>query len=110
MLAVGLSAVEVARCLSQDDRSVKIACLNSPRSVTLSRVLSALEELGARSEPDGHFDRLLYVSMACHSDHSAEAGTRYLDMLQGQIKDTAPKTNDNNVAVISTVDGTELGK
>ncbi|KAK8047896.1 hypothetical protein PG996_015960 [Apiospora saccharicola] len=109
MLAVGLSADEVARYLDQDDRFVQIACFNSPRSLTLSGVLSALEELRARLEADGHFARLLHVSMAYHSDHLAEAGTRYLDLLRGRIQETTFKRNDNNIAMISTVDGTELG-
>ncbi|KAK8135591.1 polyketide synthase [Apiospora sp. TS-2023a] len=109
MLAVGLSAYEVAMYLDQDDRSVQIACFNSPRSLTLSGVLSTLEELRARLKPDGHFARLLHVSMASHLDHLAEVGTRYLDLLQGHIKDTASKTNDNKIAMISTDDGTELG-
>ncbi|EEQ32671.1 uncharacterized protein MCYG_05490 [Microsporum canis CBS 113480] len=64
-----------------NDGHIVVACINSPKSVTFSRNLEALDELAAKLEEDGIFARKLKVSMAYHSRHTAPMAQEYADRL-----------------------------
>ncbi|OBT44805.1 Type I Iterative Polyketide synthase (PKS) [Pseudogymnoascus sp. WSF 3629] len=82
MLAAGIDeATLAAYLLEQKENKIQVACYNSPNSLTLSGLVSELEELRDRIQADGHFARLLLVDLAYHSSYMAEIGEVYEAML-----------------------------
>ncbi|KFY12772.1 hypothetical protein V492_03668 [Pseudogymnoascus sp. VKM F-4246] len=81
MLATGIDEATLAGYLEQKENKIQIACYNSPSSLTLSGLVSELEELRDRIQADGHFARLLLVDLAYHSNYMAEIGEVYEGML-----------------------------
>lgn len=81
MLAIGIDEKTLAGYLEQKESKIQIACYNSPSSLTLSGLVSELEELRDRIQADGHFARLLLVDLAYHSNYMTEIGKVYEDML-----------------------------
>ena len=86
MLAVGLGPDKASECLQTPKGIVQIACFNSPNSVTLSGTVAALEDVKARMVEDGHFARLLQVSLAYHSTFMAEIGEDYENLLHADFE------------------------
>ncbi len=84
MLAVGLSQEDVAPYLQdlKNGQVVVVACVNSPRSVTLSGDLSGLNEVAARLAEKDIFSRLLKVPLAYHSHHMLPMAEEYAKQLQ----------------------------
>ncbi|PKY03066.1 hypothetical protein P168DRAFT_282840 [Aspergillus campestris IBT 28561] len=84
MAAVGMGEPE-ARPYLQD--GVEVACVNSPKSVTLSGdrdALGAVLESIRRCRPDV-FCRRLPVNVAYHSYHMQEIGARYKQCIQPHV-------------------------
>ncbi|KAK5997537.1 Highly reducing polyketide synthase gloL [Cladobotryum mycophilum] len=80
MAAVGLSCKEVSPFLVE---GVRIACENSPKSVTLSGDAEAVEKV-VKAIKDGNKDtfvRLLHVEVAYHSHHMSYVGQEYQNSL-----------------------------
>ncbi|KAH6657141.1 BcBOA9 protein [Truncatella angustata] len=75
MLAVGLGAEEAAPYLEE---GIRIACYNSPQSVTLSGDEDVAAKVQAKLEADGVFVRALKTSgRAYHSHHMKDVGAIY---------------------------------
>lgn len=67
MMAVGGSKEEIAPLIADlTAREVRIACFNSPTSLTISGDEPAIDELGALLEKKSIFNRKLQVDMAYH--------------------------------------------
>jgi acyl transferase domain-containing protein len=81
MLAVGIDEATLSEYLEQKENKIQVACYNSPSSLTLSGLVSELEELRDKLQTDGHFARLLLVNLAYHSDYMAEIGEMYETLL-----------------------------
>ncbi|KAM5450191.1 hypothetical protein MaudCBS49596_004566 [Microsporum audouinii] len=71
---------------------IVVACINSPKSVTFSRNLEALDELAAKLEEGGIFARKLKISMAYHSHHTAPMAQEYADRLRAILPQTTNKS------------------
>nr|ALQ32881.1 putative polyketide synthase [Fusarium miscanthi] len=72
MMAAGLSnaeAVEEIEALGHDFGKVVVACVNSPRSVTISGDKEAISQLERSLKERGIFARTLQIGAAYHSDH-----------------------------------------
>ncbi|KAJ6030975.1 Acyl transferase/acyl hydrolase/lysophospholipase [Penicillium herquei] len=83
MMAVGLSPDQVAQYLaSVPDKSVVIACVNSPTSVTLSGDEDQIRSLEEVLKSDGQFARKLRVEMAYHSPHMEDVADEYKRKLE----------------------------
>ena len=84
MLAAGLSA-EDAKFYTEGVTSGKatIACINSPKSVTLSGDVEAIDELHSTFEEKGLFSRKLKVNVAYHSVHMKAIEKEYSRLLRG---------------------------
>ena len=82
MLAVGVDEATIETYLKKKETKIQIACYNSPNSLTLSGLVSELEELRDQLQDDSHFARLLLVDLAYHSDYMAEIGDIYENMLR----------------------------
>ncbi|KAI4940246.1 Type I Iterative PKS [Alternaria arbusti] len=95
MMAVGLSEddakTEIAELADGLGKAI-VACVNSPRGVTISGDVAAIENLQKALETKGVFARLLQVDTAYHSHHMQAIAEEYLARLQ-ETKVATIKTN-----------------
>ncbi|KAK4034298.1 hypothetical protein C8A01DRAFT_49278 [Parachaetomium inaequale] len=86
MLAAGVGPEDAEKYVAGTSvgRAV-VACVNSPRSVTISGDVDALDEVASRLELDGVFARRLNVEMAYHSHHMAPIAQEYTDRLRSVL-------------------------
>ncbi|KAF2964211.1 hypothetical protein GQX73_g9381 [Xylaria multiplex] len=108
MLAAGISADAVEEYLDKSDDLIQVACVNSPRSVTLSGTTQALQRLMHRLQSDDHFARMLQVDFAYHSDYMSEIAVRYSQLLHTHVEIQEPKHQD--VKMFSSVTGCLLAE
>ena len=66
MLALGLGEEEARALIARHDRTVTIAAINGPRSLTLAGARISLEAMLAEVEPQGIFARLVSVDHPFH--------------------------------------------
>lgn len=92
MLAVGLGTVDVQCYLTNVSGAVRIACVNSPHSVTLSGNAALLEAIQASVVIDGHFARLLKVDLAYHTDFMNDISARYEGLLVDHGETRSPRS------------------
>jgi NADPH:quinone reductase-like Zn-dependent oxidoreductase/acyl transferase domain-containing protein/NAD(P)-dependent dehydrogenase (short-subunit alcohol dehydrogenase family) len=107
MLAVGLGQVDVEAYLLTFP-AVKIACINSPNSVTLSGRVDELQLLEALLKNDGHFARLLQVDLAYHSEYMSGIAAHYLDMVKENCPQLGSSRTSSGVQFFSTVIGAQM--
>lgn len=84
MMAVGLSENEAKGEVAQLDGSVGeavVACINSPRGVTVSGDKAAIEQLQKNLTTRGTFAKVLPVDVAYHSHHMQAIAEEYLHRL-----------------------------
>ncbi|CAG7922469.1 unnamed protein product [Penicillium olsonii] len=92
MMAVGLGAPEVGELLRDIHTGIaKIACINSPSSVTLSGDVEAIDELEAILKGRNVFARRLRVRTAFHSHHMQPLYDPYLKSMH-EIMDHEVRT------------------
>lgn len=104
MLAAGLAESTAAQYLSRLSASsglVRVACVNSPKSVTFSGDEPAIQELHALLEADGIFVRRLPVNVAYHSHHILAVAEEYMKSLAN----LAPPVRNSNISFFSSVEG-----
>jgi acyl transferase domain-containing protein len=78
MMAVGGSKEEIAPLIAElKKRDVRIACFNSPTSLTISGDEPAIDELQAKLEEKAMLSRKLQVDVAYHSHHMKLAAKDY---------------------------------
>lgn len=102
MLAVGLTEEAAAELLARNDRTIKIAAYNGPKSLTLAGPRPALEKIAAELEAEGVFARLVKVDHPFHHPLMEPAAQG----LETALRDLAPKAA--KVSFFSTVTGTAL--
>jgi acyl transferase domain-containing protein/NADPH:quinone reductase-like Zn-dependent oxidoreductase/ubiquinone/menaquinone biosynthesis C-methylase UbiE len=104
MMAVGLSEEdarnEIAELGNTFGKAV-VACVNSPRGVTISGDATAVEHLQKALEIKGVFARLLQVDTAYHSHHMQAIAEEYLTRLK-EANITTIKS-DERVSMYSSV-------
>ncbi|GAP86891.1 putative acyl transferase acyl hydrolase lysophospholipase [Rosellinia necatrix] len=103
MLAIGLGVAALEELTT--DRDIEIACFNSPRSLTLSGPVKALDELSQKLQAKNHFARLLQVNFAYHSKYMEDIGELYEQMLQTNVQ--TRQSEPNGVKMFSSVTGTQ---
>ncbi|KAF2962695.1 hypothetical protein GQX73_g10878 [Xylaria multiplex] len=87
MMAVGLSKQDLSRyshhIFSLDNPyGVVIACINSPRSVTLSGRMQEISTLQGLLEADGVFARILHVSVPYHTHFMDQIAQEYVEAME----------------------------
>lgn len=110
MMAAGLSASETEPYLSKLDkklstpgeRRVGIACINSPKNVTLSGDVEQLQLLEQLLQGAGIFARRLNVDMAYHSGFMMPIAQEYQDCLHHLQSDGS---NSDSTLMVSSVTG-----
>lgn len=105
MLACGVGEAEVqpylARCTEGD---VVVACINSPKNVTLSGDLQAILQVESMLKADDIFARRLKVETAYHSPHMQVIAEKYL----ASLADVHTSKGDDNVKMFSSVSGNAI--
>lgn len=104
MLATGLSesaAMQYVSRLSASSGCVKVACVNSPKSVTFSGDEPAIRELHALLEADTVFVRRLPVDVAYHSHHMLSVAEDYM----ASLASLASPVRNSDISFFSSVDG-----
>ncbi|KAI9647281.1 hypothetical protein NHQ30_003664 [Ciborinia camelliae] len=92
MMAVGCSKEEIEPLIDGlIAKTVRIACFNSPSSLTISGDELAIDELQVLLEQKQMFNRKLQVNVAYHSQHMSLVSDDYRRCLQSLA---APKTTD----------------
>lgn len=104
MLAVGIGPEDTRQYL-ESYPSVKIACYNSPKSITLSGQAHDLERLQDAIKADGHFARVLMVDLAYHSSYMEEIAEHYRALLLRHCPTLGTHQKSADVQFFSTVDG-----
>jgi acyl transferase domain-containing protein/NADPH:quinone reductase-like Zn-dependent oxidoreductase/SAM-dependent methyltransferase/acyl carrier protein len=99
MLAVGLGEDETRALIARHDRTVTIAAMNGPRSLTLAGARISLEAMLAELEPQGVFARLVRVDHPFHHPLMQPAS----EELEKALADLAPKAG--TIPFFSTVTG-----
>lgn len=105
MLAVGEGEAWVEMLIKQlgsANGTVTVACVNSPKSTTVSGDLAALSNLESALEAASIFNRRLQVDSAYHSHHMNVVAPHYLSSLEGLTHGTARE----EVAFFSSVTST----
>ncbi|KAI4170959.1 MAG: hypothetical protein LQ343_004617 [Gyalolechia ehrenbergii] len=102
MLACGLGEADVqpylARCTSGD---VVVACVNSPKNVTLSGDLQAIMQIETMLKADNIFARRLKVDTAYHSPHMQVIADKYL----ASLSDVQASKGNDGIKMFSSVSG-----
>lgn len=99
MLAVGLSLEDAATYIEPISHSVQVACINSPRSVTLSGRAEEISHIANELRGKGVFSKLLPVGTAYHSKHMKLVEHEYASLLRhiGNSKKRARATMYSSV-------------
>ena len=106
MMVVGMSLQDTERYLKTCEHpNVQVACINSPRSITISGDKDSIDKIGDDLRHQKIFCRTLKVQTAYHSDHMKVAALDY----QQSLDSIVPSQKDSNVQMFSTVTG-QLGK
>jgi acyl transferase domain-containing protein/NADPH:quinone reductase-like Zn-dependent oxidoreductase/acyl carrier protein/SAM-dependent methyltransferase len=99
MLALGLSEDEARELIARYDRTVTVAAINGPRSVTLAGARISLEAMLAKMESQGVFARLVRVDHPFHHPLMQPAS----EELEKALADLVPQAD--TVPFFSTVTG-----
>lgn len=83
MLALGVGPEETAELIQEHAKGyATVAAINSPKSVTVSGDVAAIENVHKVAEEKGLFARKLKVQMAYHSRHMEDVASYYLDHIR----------------------------
>ncbi|KAF2655021.1 ketoacyl-synt-domain-containing protein [Lophiostoma macrostomum CBS 122681] len=99
MMAVGISSSEITKHLSPED-DLCVACINSPRNVTLSGKSSRLDELQKELENESIFAKRLKVDIPYHSSAMMRIAEDYM-FAMGRLT----MSNTNDISMFSSVTG-----
>ncbi|KAL9030209.1 MAG: hypothetical protein Q9196_001643 [Gyalolechia fulgens] len=78
MLAIGTSAEEAQQLFEGSPGYIAVAAINSPKNVTVSGDVAAIQHVHERAEKQGLFVRRLKVGVAYHSRHMERVADSYL--------------------------------
>ena len=103
MLALGTNEAEARTLIeqSQGKGCAVVACINSPKSVTISGDETKLVGLKTLADEKKIFNRVLHTGVAYHSPHMQLVANAYRDHL-GTI---SPNTQSSNVSFYSSLKG-----
>ncbi|KAL7795897.1 putative polyketide synthase [Trichoderma ceciliae] len=81
MIVVGMSTEEVSAYLAKANKSAQIACVNSPRSITISGQADSIEFIASDLRQKNIFNKVLDIKVAYHSSHMRLVDRDYADAL-----------------------------
>ncbi|KAL7808235.1 polyketide synthase [Trichoderma gracile] len=104
MMVVGMSTEEASAYLARINKSAQIACINSPRSTTISGQADAIEFIARDLTQKDIFNRILNVKVAYHSSHMKLVEDDYVAALE----DVATHDCFEGVTMFSSVTGKQI--
>jgi acyl transferase domain-containing protein/NADPH:quinone reductase-like Zn-dependent oxidoreductase len=109
MMAVGCSKEEIEPLIAQlVAKEARVACYNSPSSLTISGDEPAIDELQSIMEKSQLFNRKLQVEMAYHSHHMELVAKDYIGCLQNLDAPVSTEVKFHSSLLGHLVDGSEL--
>ena len=110
MMAVGLSSEKVQPyisllCKEFAEPEITVACINSPKNVTLSGNSVQIQRLEALLQADSIFVRKLQVSVAYHSPYMKQIASRYLSLMSHL---EGGEQSDQHPTMFSSVTGSQI--
>jgi NADPH:quinone reductase-like Zn-dependent oxidoreductase len=109
MMAVGSSEKEITPLITQlAAKDVKIACFNSPQSLTISGDEPAIDELQAIMQEKQMFNRKLQVDVAYHSHHMKLVAKSYLGSLRSLDPPKSSPVKFHSSLLGHLIDGSKL--
>lgn len=108
MMAIGLGHGDADDYLMRTSTGVQVACINSPKSVTVSGKVTDLQTLKVKVEGDGHFARLLQVDLAYHSLYMTKIAAHYKELLRSCQGLPVAKACEGDVIMFSSVTGEHM--
>ena len=112
MLAAGLGVEDITKYIP-DNSDVVVACVNSPRSVTLSGSVAGIHEVKAQLNADGVFSRELSTGKAYHSPQMDAVALEYEQLYTAAISKLNNGVLDRRcprARMISSVTGQEINE
>lgn len=104
MMMVGMSQKEAQTYLESRGVPLQLACINSPRSITLSGESELLQLIAEDLRERKQFFRILNVQAAYHSTHMRRVGAEY----QESLKYIRPRNIAESTRMFSTVSGKQI--
>ncbi|KAL7947193.1 putative polyketide synthase [Trichoderma barbatum] len=104
MMVVSMSTEEVSAYLARVKKPAQIACINSPRSVTISGQADAIEFIAHDLRQKNIFNRILNVKVAYHSSHMKLVEDDYVAALDEVVANNCFE----GVKMFSSVTGKEI--
>ncbi|KAK2628215.1 hypothetical protein QTJ16_002861 [Diplocarpon rosae] len=109
MMAVGGGEADIAPLIAQlKAREVRIACFNSPSSLTISGDEAALDELQVLIEAKQMFNRKLQVDVAYHSHHMKLVADEYSETLSSVAQPSSTSVRFHSSLYGNLVEGSKL--
>jgi NADPH:quinone reductase-like Zn-dependent oxidoreductase/malonyl CoA-acyl carrier protein transacylase len=109
MMAVGCSKEEVEPLISSlNAKEVRVACYNSPTSLTISGDEPAIDELQKLMDERQIFNRKLQVNVAYHSHHMNLVAKNYRKCLQSIASPSCTQVKFHSSLLGHLVDGSRL--
>ena len=109
MMAVGSSKEEIAPLIAQlSAKDVRIACFNSPTSLTISGDEPAIDELQTMMDQRQIFNRKLQVDVAYHSHHMKLVAKDYRESLKWLDPPKLTQVKFHSSLLGRIVDGSKL--
>lgn len=109
MMAVGGGEEDIAPLIAQlEAKEVRIACFNSPSSLTISGDESAIDELQVLIEAQQMFNRKLQVDVAYHSHHMKLVADEYEEALEAINQPASTKVRFHSSLHGHLVEGSKL--
>ena len=107
MISVALSETEVLPYLEKitlqfGERGLTVACINSPKNVTVSGDESQVDVLKSQLSKDHIFARKLHVTVAYHSPQMTAIASEYLMLIQDLEEENSAA---QNITMVSSVTG-----
>ncbi|KAK7997329.1 hypothetical protein PG989_005369 [Apiospora arundinis] len=110
MLALGIGVEEASELINQHSGGAYaiIAAINSPKSITISGDVSAIENIQKGAGEKGLFSRRLKVDMAYHSRHMEKVADYYLEAIKPYYNEDgldSPTNETDRPIFVSSVTG-----
>ncbi|KAJ6788034.1 hypothetical protein PWT90_06229 [Aphanocladium album] len=104
MIAVSMGLEEATSYINAQSDPLEIACINSPRSITLSGKREAIEQASRDLTAKSIRHRVLLVDMAYHSSYMKKIEAEYVY----NIGSTSPSAGRRGIRMFSSVTGAEI--
>ncbi|EQL02732.1 polyketide synthase [Ophiocordyceps sinensis CO18] len=101
MMVVGMSHEETETYLASVNQSAQVACINSPRSITISGQSQAIDFIDRDLRSKKIFCRVLNVNVAYHSSHMKLVAHDY----RASLVHITPRSCSPSVGMLSSVTG-----